>query len=146
MPQEGFKVTKEMRKVVDSAIKVALGYERLTGRKLGITGEIAEVLACDKLELRFLEDPIAAGYDAVDERGKKYQIKSKRVLRNEGRMGRFSQHRFHYAILVLFDKDYNVTGIWKASYAKIKPVIERHQRRNPSIREFRNAGKLVWSA
>lgn len=44
---ETIKIDDKIMNVVESAIKVALEYEALRGRrKLGITGEIGEVLVC----------------------------------------------------------------------------------------------------
>lgn len=134
---ETITINKPVRTIVDKIIVDALAYEKITGRKLGITGEVAEVMACDKLELKLMADPLSAGYDAVDEKGKKYQIKSKRITKNNrGRVGTFSKHRFDFLILILLDKNYKVIGIWKADYKKIEPLINKQKRRNPVIRDI----------
>jgi len=143
MEVETSVITKELLAVTNAAIRVALRYEKASGRKLGITGEVAEILVCDKLGLKLLRNPISTGYDALDDKGKRYQIKSKRVINNEGRMGSFSKHKFDFAVLVIFDEKYKIVGIWKATYKKLLPIIERHKRRNPSIREFKNIAKCV---
>ena len=140
---KNISINSKILNKIRQAIKIAVEYEKLTGRKLGITGEVAEVLVCKKLNLKLSADPLCAGYDAVDRRGKKYQIKSKRVLRQEGRLGSFSKHRFDYAILALLDKNYKVYEIWKAPYSKIKPIIARNKRHNPSVKKFKSVAKKI---
>lgn len=139
-------IDKELRNIVIDAIKIANKYQFKTGRKLGITGEIAEVIVCDKLNLRLLSDRLAKGFDALDKRSQKtYQIKSKQITKAFGRIGRFSYHKFDYAILALFDKNYQLTGIWQTSYKKIIPIIEKEKRRNPNIKKFISVSKKIWT-
>ncbi|GAH21961.1 unnamed protein product [marine sediment metagenome] len=126
-----------------SAAQVAVDYERLTGRKLGITGEVGEVLACDKLGLKLLADPISAGYDAIDKDNKRYQIKTRRVEHNRGRLSRFSKHEFDYAILVVLNAKYEIMELWQADFRKIKPLIDRQKRRNPSMVEFKRLAERI---
>ena len=131
-------INQTILKVVHKIILDALEYEKITGRKLGITGEVGEILACDKLKLKLLADPLSAGYDAEDDDGNRYQIKSKRIINNSGRVGTFAKHKFDCFVMILFGKKYQVTGIWKGSYKKIEPIIKRHQRRNPTVQEIKN--------
>lgn len=134
-------ITNEIKVMVDKIIKMALKYETLTGRKLGITGEIAEIIVCHKLGLKLSANSLSPGYDAVDKKGNTFQIKSKRIVKTKGRIGRFSIHKFDYLITILLDKNYEIIGIYKTSYKKIIPVINKHKRRNPSIREIIKASK-----
>ncbi|OGM99669.1 MAG: hypothetical protein A2817_03815 [Candidatus Yanofskybacteria bacterium RIFCSPHIGHO2_01_FULL_39_8b] len=136
-------ITDEIKKMVNKIIKIALEYETLTGRKLGITGEIAEIIVCHKLGLKLLANSLSPGHDAVDERGNKFQIKSKRIIKNKGRIGRFSMHKFDYLITILFDKNYKIIGIYKTNYKKIMPIINKHKRRNPSVREIVKVSKVI---
>ena len=70
------KITDKIIDKVNEIIKLALDYEESTGRRLGVTGEIGEVLVCQKLGLSLMANRNNAGYDALDESGKiKYQIK-----------------------------------------------------------------------
>lgn len=137
-------ISKTLLDHLNNAIRAALIYEKETGycRKLGITGEVGEVLACHKLRLRLVCDPRSAGYDAVDGKEKKVQIKTRKseekgLPRDAGRMGTFSAHRFDYALLVLLDHEYKLCEIWKAKYKNLLPIIQKHKRRNPPLSAFK---------
>ncbi len=128
--------------IISAVIKSAIKYEKLTGRKLGITGEIGEFLVCKKLKLKFLKNPQVAGHDAVDTRGKKYQIKSRRVSHQKGRIGRFSKHKFDFAILVVLDENYKILEIWKTSYKKLKPILDRNIK--PGFSQFKSISDRIY--
>ena len=137
-------INKALLGHLKNAIRSALMYEKETGycRKLGITGEVGEVLACHKLQLKLVCDPRSAGYDAVDRKEKKVQIKTRKseekgLPRDTGRMGAFSAHKFDYALLVLLDHEYKLCGIWKAEYKNLMPIIQKCKRRNPSLSAFK---------
>lgn len=136
-------VSGEVKKAVAAAIKAAVRYEKLTRRKLGITGEVGEVLASDVLKLKLLLDPIAAGYDALDKQGRRYQIKARRVGHKNGRIGIFSKHKFDFAVLIVFDKNYRITELWKTSFRELQPLLDKSPRRNPGYREFINHAKRI---
>lgn len=137
--------TGEINNIIAQAVSAAIKYEKLTaGRKLGITGEVGEVLVCDKLKLK-LADPRTSGYDALDNKGKKYQIKTRRGNTDSpgARMGTFAKHEFDYAVLAILDHGYNLVELYKAPYENLKSIIEGHRRRNPTLREFKNVAKSI---
>lgn len=63
-------------KVLANARKAAIQYYRLTGKPLGITGEIGEFEAARRLGLKLVEAR-TPGYDAVDGSGRRYRITSR---------------------------------------------------------------------
>lgn len=135
---------------VNRAIEIAIEYETFFKgkRKLGITGEVGEILACQKLNLKLVLNTINEGFDAIDEDGKRVQIKCCRsetldMSPDQARVGRFSNHPFDYAILVLLGRKYEVKEIWRSDYDNIIPLIEANARRNPNIGSFKKAGKKV---
>jgi hypothetical protein len=137
------KVDSELLDKIKQAIQVALAYERATNgsRKLGITGEVGEVLMCKQLGLRMTLNPRSEGYDAIDKAGKHVQIKARRsesgnTPKKSGRLSRFSEHKFDYALLGILDSQYRLTKIWRADYQTIEPVISKQKRRNPSLASF----------
>lgn len=142
-------ITSKIKKVVIDVIRIAILYEKLTGRKLGITGEVGEILVCSHkkfkpLGLKLLSDPISAGYDAVDKRGNCYQIKARRGGKtNAARLSRFSNHKFHFAVLAIFDKNYKIKELWQVSYKKLLPIIQKCTHRNPSLGQFKRAAKQI---
>ena len=73
-------VDAELINKLNSAINAALVYETATHgkRKLGITGEVGELLACHQLGLKLVLDPRSEGFDAVDKYYLRVQIKTRR--------------------------------------------------------------------
>ncbi len=149
---EGFTVDDRLTRLIrKAALSVALQYERATGwkRKLGITAEVGEVLACGVLKLKLATNPRSEGSDAIDSEGKSVQIKSRRsespgLPRDVGRVGTFSKHRFDYALLVILDREYRLAEIWRTDYDDLAPLIDRQKRRNPTISGFKSNAKLIW--
>ncbi len=148
---ETIRINERLIKKVNSAIRAALSYEAATGgkRKLGITGEVGEVLACKKLGLKLVVDPRTMGFDAIDKKGLRVQIKSRRsesegLPRDVGRLSSFSKHRFDYAVLVLLDNKYRVCEIWRANYRKLKPIIDKEKKRNPKLASFKKVGGRIF--
>jgi len=136
---------------VERAIRVALAYERVTdgSRKLGITGEVGEVLICKQLKLRMMADPRSEGYDAIDTHRRRVQIKTRRsesgdMPKKTGRLSRFSEHKYDYALLGLLDSRYRLTKIWRANYKAIEPLVSKQKRRNPSLLSFIRVARLVF--
>jgi len=136
---------------IKSAIDVALEYEAATNgkRKLGITGEVGELLVCHQLGLKLVLDSRSEGFDAVDKDGLRVQIKTRRsesegLPRDAGRTSRFSKHEFDYALLALLDHKYQLCEIWRADYNKLKPIIEGQKRRSPNLSSFKRVGERIF--
>ncbi len=134
------KINLSIYNVTRQAILAAIKYEKVTGRKLGITGEVGEILVCRELGLKLLSNPIAAGFDAIDDNSKKYQIKTRRGNTNSpgARIGTFAKYRFDYAILAILDHEYNIIELYKTTFKKLEPILQRYEKRNPPIRQFKN--------
>ncbi len=148
---ETIRIDEKLIDKLKLAIRAELSYEKATNgkRKLGITGEVGEVLACKQLGLELVLDSRSQGFDAIDKNGLKVQIKTRRsesegLPRDMGRTSRFSKHKFDYALLVLLDHNYQLCEIWRASYKKLKPIIEKQKRWDPSLSSFKRVGKKVF--
>jgi hypothetical protein len=148
---EYLAITNSILETVSKVIGADLAYEQATncGRKFGITGEVGEILVCHALGLQLVKDPRTEGFDAVDGRGSRIQIKARRGEKTDlpkvsGRLSRFSKHQFDYALLGILSRDYKLVEVWKANYTTLKPIIGKHKRANPTIRQFKNAGKQVY--
>jgi len=144
-------VTPDMLKAVDQAVLAERAYSDSTGgrRKLGVTGEIGEVLYCHTLGLKLSLDSRSEGFDAVDGKGKLVQIKTRRseshgLPSDLGRLSTFSKHGFDYALLVVLDSDYHIAEIWRAEQADIASLIESQKRRNPNLGSFKRRASRVW--
>ena len=130
----------------------AWDYEKLFSfqRKLGITGEVGEILISYLFDLELLENDINKGFDAVDSNNNEVQIKAVRKRPTEeqtnfksGRVSKFSEHIFDYCYLVAFDEFYNPIEIWKAEYEKLYPLLQKNKKRNPTVRQFEKVAEKV---
>jgi hypothetical protein len=150
-------ITPELIKIIDEARDLARRYYKLTGRPLGMTGEIGEVEAARLLGLE-LEPVRTAGLDARDPRtGRQYQIKT-RAWGADGqgksqRLGTIkSTHIFDAVLLVLMDDTYRPTEIWEAERSAVLAALERpgskarNQRGQLAVSGFRRIGRRVWPA
>lgn len=133
------------------AIETALDYEiQFHGkRKLGITGEVGEILVCYHLKLRLVLDSRSKGFDAIDKDDLRVQIKTRRsesegLPKDAGRTGRFSKHRFDYALLGLLDHNYQLCEVWQANYDKLKPILDKQKRQDPSLSSFKRVGRKIF--
>lgn len=92
------------------------------------------------------------GFDAIDKNNKYVQIKTRRSESREepkliGRMSRFSTHKCDYALLAFLGNDYKLRKVWKLSYQKLAPIIEKEQteRSGPRLKTFISAaGKPIF--
>jgi hypothetical protein len=143
----------EVGDLIEQARRIAVAYKRLTGRPLGITGEMAEYEAARLLGLK-LAEARAPGYDAL--RGaERIQIKG-RVLgpgaKSGQRLGSIKlDHPWETVLFVSLDEDLRPTGIWEASRAAVEAALSRteskaRQRGALSVDEFKKIGPQVWHA
>lgn len=144
-------VTQDLVENIQKAIDAAIAHQKAVGgkRKLGITGEVGEVLVCKTLGLRLMREDRSEGFDALDAEGKRVQIKTRRsesegLPRDVGRISTFSRHEFDYALLAILDHDYKLCEIWKAKYEDILPIIEKQKRRNPTLAAYKKVGRIIF--
>lgn len=144
-------VSDAVMDAVANVIKAELVYQRATncGRKFGVTGEVGEILVCRALDLQMVENPRSEGFDAVDAKGLYVQIKTRRgesgdIPKDGGRLSKFSAHECDYALLGILNSEYKLVGVWKADFATLKPIILKHKRANPTIRQFKSIGVQVY--
>ena len=139
---------------IEAAKAVARRYRELTGKPLGITGEIGEVLAARLLKLK-LAEARQEGYDAVAPDGRRVQIKSRCILPNAKpgqRLGSIRlDHEWDTVVLVLMDQDFEPLEVWEAPRTVVKRELlrpgskARNQRGALSVSKFKAIGKLRWS-
>lgn len=151
--QKTISINKKIVDRIKSAIDAALLYENITNgkRKLGITGEVGEILVCHKFGLKLVSDFRSEGYDAIDKTGKHVQIKTRRsesegLPRPIGRVSRFSNHKFDYTLLAIMDRKYSLCQVWRISYSKLKPIIAKEQteRSGPRLASLMKVGDLIF--
>lgn len=141
--------------LLGEAKRIAKEYQELTGKPLGITGEIAEYEAARLLGLE-LAEARQPGYDAIQRIGTreiKVQIKGRRTQKGQaGRVGRINtDHEWDTTILVLLDAAFDATEIYETDREAIIEAIEapgsraRNERKTLALSKFISIGRLVWS-
>lgn len=134
---------------VEALRQLAHEWKRRFERGLGITPELAELYACQKLRLKRMP-PGNRGFDAVDKEGKRYQIKGRApnqgdVVNPSGRLGRFVNFSFDYALLVILGSDLRPREIWCASTEalKVEQARVRNKRAGIHIATFLRIGERI---
>lgn len=145
---ESISITPEIEQATKQAIEAALVYQKAANRKLGITGEVGEVLVCKILKLRLATSNLEKGIDAVLD-GRTYQIKARRPekgerLKGSSKLSKFSTHKYDVALLAILSSSYEVLEIWSAEYDRIEPIVHKQKRRNPSVGQFKSVAERVY--
>lgn len=150
--------TRTEREILADVKKLALEYSDRTGKPLGVTGEVAEYEAAEKLGLELVEAR-QPGYDALRRIGTKVetiQIKGRRIPHGkplrQGRIGKIDLTKpFDRVALVLMDDRYDVLEIWEASRDGVAVKLRapgsksRNERGALGISQFCSVAHLVWS-
>ena len=146
----------DLDSILKDAKKVAKRYKKLTGKPLGITGEMAEFTAAKLLKLD-LAKARQSGYDATKfHKGNKIKIQIKgRCLPkkpNPGtRIGCIQLDKeWDVVVLVLLDEDLEPTEIYEADRTSVTKALlapgskARNERGALGISKFKSIGKKVW--
>ena len=143
--------------VLHKAKRLAQRYRQLTGKPLGITGEVAEYEAARILRVK-LTPARNTGFDATEKKNgsvRRLQIKSRCLLPNckpGQRLGSIDiEKEFDAVLMVLLDENFDATAIYEAERkAVIKAIKEpgsksRNERWALGVNKFKAIGKLRWS-
>lgn len=137
---------------------LAQRYRVLTGKPLGITGEVAEFEAARLLNLT-LTEARQVGYDAIrleDGVPHRLEIKGRCILPGAKlgqRVGRIDVNQeFDGVLLVLMDENYDATAIYEADRAAIVKALtapgsrSRNERGALGVSKFKSIGRRIWPA
>ena len=146
----------ELAEVLADAKSLARKYRKLTGKPLGITGEVAEFSAAQILGLE-LAEARQSGYDAIrKENGKvtKIQIKGRCIPANAKpgqRLGSIQLDKeWDTVLLVLMDEDFEVLSMYEAARKEIEKALlapgskARNERGALAVSKFKAIGHEVW--
>jgi hypothetical protein len=146
------RVDQKRDAVLRAAKSAAISYYQLTGKPLGITGEIGEVAAAQALRLE-LAPPRTPGYDATDRKGRRLQIKTRCIPSNRSlggqRIGTIKlNHAWDAVVLVLMDERFELRGIYEASRSTVRTLLTKtkskaRQRGALAVSEFIHAGRQI---
>lgn len=143
-------------KLMEETRQLAARYRQTTGSVLPVTAEIARFDAARALQLR-LNDVSEQAYDATgtgDHADLRFVIKGRAVFdsaRSGQRIGQFNTRQdWDYALLVLFDADYQPDEIYQAHRDDIIEALEARQSKQKkrgamSVAQFKIIGTRVWS-
>jgi hypothetical protein len=142
--------------ILAEAKRLAQEYRALTGKPLGITGEVAEYEAARILGVT-LTPARQAGYDAIEDRnGKKVrlQIKGRCVLNDSKpgqRVGSIDiKKEFDAVLLVLLDGSFEATAIYEATREAVVDALTkpgskaRNERGALGVSKFKSIGFMRW--
>jgi hypothetical protein len=141
--------------LINQARDVAIRYRELTGRPIGITGEVAEYEAARLLGLQ-LATVRQAGYDAIRTTSSgthRLQVKGRCVLtKNPGqRIGSIDlDQEWDAVLLVLLDENLQPTAVYEAGRSAVETALRapgskaRNERGALSVSKFKSIGSKVW--
>lgn len=147
---------KRIMAILGNAKQLAQEYRKLTGKPLGITGEVAEYETARVLRVE-LTPARQAGYDAIEMKGRRrrfLQIKGRCLLdgcKPGQRLGSIRLEKEWDAVLmVLLDQNLEATSIYEADRAAVAKALKapgskaRNERGALSVSKFKQIGKLRW--
>lgn len=105
--------------------------------------DLAERAAADHLKLT-LQPKSNRGYDAVDEAGQRYEIKSRRVTaanrsRQLGQLRNLEQRPFDYLVAVIYDEEVQLTELWKVPVDHVLACSTYRQHVNAHVAHAKGA-------
>ena len=142
--------------ILRDAKLLAREYYRLTGKPLGITGEVAEYEAARILGVE-LTAARQAGYDATERQDgeiRRLQIKGRCLLPNckpGQRLGSIDITKdWDAVLLVVLDEHFEATAMYEADRAAVISAVTapgskaRNERGALSVSKFRSIARLRW--
>jgi hypothetical protein len=143
--------------ILREAKKLAQEYRTLTGKPLGITGEVAEYEAARVLGVEFTQAR-QAGYDAIEHSAgvtRHLQIKGRCMLprcKPGQRLGSIDITKDWDAVLmVLLDENFDALEIYEAQRADILKALSapgskaRNERGALGVSKFKSIARLRWN-
>jgi hypothetical protein len=151
-------VKKDWPQKLNEFKRVVVAFEKDLNVKTPNIGLIGEMEACIELNLKLANDNKNPGYDAVDSDNKRVQIKATRFGKSSGRTSAIYKKdclQFDYAVLMIYDADFNLLEIWKSEEAQLADYFKRINspemqkkrtrkiKRDMSISDFKTCGKKI---
>lgn len=145
-----------LEEILAKARDLAVEYYNLTGKPLGITGEVAEYEAARVLglELCGAREPGCDAVRSVNGRSERLQIKGRWFATKPppgARVGRIDlKQDWDFVILVILDQSYRPVVMYEAPRDRVTSVLQkpgsksRTERGQMSISQFKAIGRVVW--
>lgn len=145
-----------VREILAAVKPLAAEYYRLSGKPLGVTGEVAEYVAAQILGLE-LVPPRTPGYDAIRRTPageERIQIKGRAYgddAKPGQRLGTIKRGSAcdHVLLVLLDNRTLEAREMWEAPIAAIEnrlslPGSKARERGALGVREFKKLGRKVW--
>jgi hypothetical protein len=139
--------------ILAQAKVLAREYRELTGKPLGVTGEVAEYEAARLLGVSLMPAR-HGGYDAVGDDGRRLQIKGRCMLpacKPGQRLGRIDVSKdFDAVLMVLLDEHFDAFTIYEARREAVLKALAspgskaRNERGALSVSKFKDIGHPIW--
>ena len=152
------KDNARVMEILGEAKLLAREYYALTGKPLGITGEVAEYEAARLLGIE-LTPARQAGYDAIEHlvnSDRRVQIKGRCQLPNckpGQRLGAIDVSKdWDSVVLVLLDENFNAKEIHEAERSDVLAALSapgskaRNERGQIGVNKFKTMARLRWSS
>jgi hypothetical protein len=130
--------------------KLAKEYYHLTGKPLGVTGEVAEFEAARLLGIQLCVAR-QSGYDAIRSSPDgqiRLSIKSAcfpASLEAKWRIGTVDlKKEWDATVMVLLTPDFEPREIWEADRAALTKLFKDGGRTDPSVTKFKSVAKMMW--
>ena len=150
------KTNNRIMAILGEAKRLAQEYRRLTGKPLGITGEVAEYEVARLLRVE-LTPARHAGYDAVEFRDgllRRLQIKGRCLLDDSKPGQRLGSIRldkeWDVVLMVLLNQNFDAIQIYEAQRKDVIAALTapgskaRNERGALAVSKFKSIGKLRW--
>jgi len=147
---------RRILEILQEAKRLAQEYRALTGKPLGITGEVAEYEAARILGIE-LTPARQAGYDAIEQRNgltRRLQVKGRCLLEGSKpgqRLGSIRiEKEWDAVLMVLLDQNLEAFEIYEADRAQVVHALTapgskaRNQRGALSVSKLKAIGRLRW--
>ena len=151
MPQ-----TDRVMEILSQTKLLAREYRQVTGKPLGVTGEVAEYEAARILNLQ-LSLARQAGYDAIETANgltRRLQVKGRCILDASKRSQMVPsidvRHVFDAVLLVLLDENLEAFAIYEAERGSVIAALSapgsvaRNKRGAMAVSKFKAIGKVRW--
>jgi hypothetical protein len=148
---------ERVKQILATVKPLAAEYYQLTGKPLGVTGEVAEYVAATKLNLE-LTPARTSGHDAIRKAPNgdiRIQIKGRafgEASKPSQRLGRIKDNADCDAVLlvILDNATLEPVGMWEAPYSKVVARLKepgskaRNERGALSVGDFKRLAEVVW--
>jgi hypothetical protein len=151
------KELQRIKEILASVKPLAAEYYRLTGKPLGVTGEVAEYIVAQELKLT-LVPPRTSGHDAIRKTPKdeeRIQIKGRALDSASKKSQRIGSIKADAAcdkviVVLLENRTLEPVGMWEANYEDVITHLEkpgsraRNDRGSMSVSASKKIAQPIW--